>query len=115
MLIDAARGTTIKDNVISANLHDGISIQDGASRTLVVGNKIGTNPDGDDIFDSNGAQIGNKHAGVLIDGSSDNFIGLGNAGDPNNSLRNVISGNGFGIGIQSGSEGEPYRRKPDWH
>ena len=76
-------------NLISANGADGVDL-DGATNTLVAGNFIGTNGDG------NGA-LGNAKGGVVIqDASTGNTIG----GMTSDAL-NVVSGNsGDGVDIE---------------
>ncbi len=94
--------TAAARNVISGNLHSGVSLsQAGATNNLVRGNFIGTNINGT-------ADLGNTLSGVYIDAkASSNTIGGTAAG-----ARNIISGNnqhgvhllGFGeagVGVRS--------------
>jgi titin len=74
-------------NLISANHHDGISIESGVTGVLVQGNKIGTDVTGT-------TALANGSNGVEIS-SSGNMVGGTAAG-----AGNLISGNGFeGISI----------------
>jgi titin len=79
-------------NVISANNVGGVNIQGaGATGNKVIGNYIGT--------DFNGtAVLGNLGTGVGISASASNTIGGTAAGE-----RNLISGNGTGVSINSGA------------
>ena len=76
-------------NVVSGNLVDGVRVPgDQAAYNTVAGNYIGTNLAG------TGA-IGNRGAGVSIhSGATYNVIGGDEVGE-----RNLISGNGYGIGM----------------
>ena len=75
--------------MISGNLVDGVRVAgDKVTGNVVAGNHIGTNLAG------TGA-IGNRGAGVSIHGAAhDNLVGGSTA-----AARNLISGNGYGIGI----------------
>ena len=77
-------------NVLSGNMGYGISIYgNGATGHLVQGNKIGTNKDGT-------AAVGNTLGGVFIsNGAINNTIG-----GTMSAARNIISGNGGGIGLE---------------
>ncbi|MCF6203041.1 MAG: DUF4347 domain-containing protein, partial [Methylococcaceae bacterium] len=83
-------GENVADrNVISGNSDKGITIQAAASGTVVQGNYIGLESNGD-------AVLGNTSTGLLVYGSN-TMIGGSSAG-----ARNVVSGNnGDGIGIDS--------------
>jgi hypothetical protein len=84
-------------NIISGNNGDGVKIEvqsvfnpplvTWGSNNQVQGNYIGTDVTGT-------ADLGNAGDGVLIEGSSNNTIGGIGAG-----ARNIISGNGGGVGI----------------
>ena len=81
-------------NVISANLHEGVQIDGGASGNTVQGNYIGTDVNGT-------ADLGNGNDGVRITQAWGNVIGGTAAGE-----RNVIAGNGNnGVEISDGSCG----------
>jgi len=92
---DAATGTTISNNLISANgvsfQFAGVQIYQGNSNT-VTGNLIGT--------DITGTQaLGNGGDGVLINGGSQfNRVGTNGDGVNDAAERNIISGNGVGSG-----------------
>ena len=77
-------------NVISGNTGDGILIEaaggEDSSADLVVGNLIGTSPDGQQA-------VPNGAAGIVVEGAGGNLIGL-----PGQGVGNIISGNG-GPGI----------------
>lgn len=89
-------------NVISGNAGDGIVLQpaigqDSASN-LIVGNAIGTSPDGE-------VAIGNGGAGVDVLGAGGNSIGM-----PGEGFGNVISGNtGPGISVSDQAGGTQIR------
>jgi len=76
-------------NVISGNEEGGVAIHGlTAIGNIVVGNYIGTDATG-------ASDLGNKTCGIWIGGGAkDNRIGGSNPGE-----RNIISGNGGGIGI----------------
>jgi parallel beta-helix repeat protein len=76
-------------NVISGNLVDGVRVAgDRVTGNVVAGNYIGTNISGT-------AALGNRGAGISIHSTAhDNLIGGSTA-----AARNIISGNGYGIGI----------------
>jgi len=84
-----SNGNAIDGNLIGGNLTDGLRLSgSGATGNTVTGNLIGTNLAGD-------AAIGNSGAGISIhSGAAANAVG----GDET-SERNVISGNGYGIGL----------------
>jgi Periplasmic copper-binding protein (NosD) len=105
VLIDDAAGTLIQLNLISANMHNGLVVAAGAAGTLVLGNDIGTGADGKAIFNAKNESLGNQGAGILIDGSTANIIGQGDAGDLANQDTNIISGNLDGILLQNHSTG----------
>jgi CSLREA domain-containing protein len=67
-------------NLISGNLSDGILLTD-TNHVLIAGNYIGTNAAGT-------ADLGNGHAGISLDGGTDNVIGRNALGAPN-----LVSGN----------------------
>jgi hypothetical protein len=77
-------------NVISGSDYNGIIIGSGTSGNVVQGNYVGTDASGT-------SKIGNSNAGIAIS-SSNNIIGGTTAG-----AGNVVSGNGWGIIIDSGS------------
>ena len=78
-------------NVISGNGNNGIEIRDGSNGTKIQGNFIGTNAAGT-------ASLGNDNIGVTIVSSANNTVGGTAAGS-----RNIISGNGSGVGMAGGS------------
>ncbi|MFC1713055.1 cohesin domain-containing protein [Candidatus Poribacteria bacterium] len=80
--------TTGERNIISANGAFGIAIYSEARNTIVSGNYIGTNANGT-------SALGNLMSGVHV--SADSAI----VGGKTPGERNVISGNGAGIGIDS--------------
>jgi len=86
--INGAPGNTIGGspagrNVISGNIKYGIEIfAAGATGNIVQSNYIGTNPTAT-------APVGNREAGIYVDGAPNTIIG-GTTTD----LRNIISGNG---------------------
>jgi hypothetical protein len=84
-------------NVISANDFAGIVMQvEGTSGNLIQGNYIGTDASGN-------VKIGNTNYGIAIfNASHNNTIGGMIPG-----ARNVVSGNGWGIGIAGSSGGTP--------
>ena len=91
VLVDrGAEGTTIggsedgAGNVISANGTQGVRVSgEGTDFTVIQGNVIGTNADGN-------AALGNRYAGILIDaGAGDTVVG----GDWDGAA-NILSGNG---------------------
>ncbi len=92
-------GTTGVGNVISGNTGDGVLIEPGAgidsASNTIVGNDIGTSPDGLHV-------IANAGAGIDVAGASTNVIG-----GPGPVFGNVVSGNqGAGIvvtGVRSGT------------
>jgi hypothetical protein len=89
-------GTTAEErNVISGNAQHGVILSLDANTTgnRIIGNYIGTNPDGDGV-------IANGGIGVVVNGVPGNFIGGVEPGEGN-----VISGNGTGIEIHGGSTG----------
>jgi hypothetical protein len=112
-----ASDNTVTANVIAASADDGVSLF-AALNTVVRGNFIGTNA-------AAGAGIGNGRFGVQIafDGSNNNVIGGGGAGEGNvitnngaagvtvadNSTGNAIRGNSIyangGLGIDLGRDG----------
>ncbi len=79
----------VRDNLISGNDDNGLVIQEGGERNLVVGNLIGTDVTGR-------ADLGNSSRGVLLNGAN-NEIGGERVSD-----RNIISGNDS-VGIFVGS------------
>lgn len=85
-------------NVISGNTGDGVLVEPGAngdsSSNTIVGNEIGTSPDGLHA-------IGNAGAGINVAGASGNVIG-----GPGAVFGNVLSGNqGAGIAVTGGASG----------
>ncbi|MGB3219797.1 MAG: right-handed parallel beta-helix repeat-containing protein, partial [Anaerolineae bacterium] len=76
-------------NLVSGNLIDGIRLAgDQATANIVAGNTIGTTLDG-------AAALGNRGAGVSIhSGAFLNLVGGMTADE-----RNLISGNGYGVGL----------------
>ena len=91
-------------NVISGNSGDGILIEQGggansAAANQIVGNRIGTTP--------NGLQaIGNGGSGIVVEGAGGNMLGM-----PGLGFGNVVSGN-VGPGISRDGRG-PGRRDPE--
>ena len=84
-------------NIISGNSGDGVQITDaGSNNNRVYGNSIGTNAAGT-------AAIGNGINGVLLyAGASNNFIGTDGNGQSDDAFEgNVISGNAYGVFLQS--------------
>ncbi len=85
-------------NLISGNLGEGVTIDSGASQTLVQGNYIGTNAAGNAALGNGSLQdpiAGDYGGGVGIDGGFNNTIGGASL-----DLGNLISGNaGDGVGI----------------
>jgi len=76
-------GSSAARNVISGNVKYGIEIiNGGATGNIVQSNYIGTNPTAT-------APVGNREAGIYVDGAPNTIIG-GTTTD----LRNIISGNG---------------------
>ncbi len=94
ILINGATGNVIggsspsTDNVVSANLENGIELASGASATLITGNLVGTTADGL-------TALGNRDDGILLSSATSNTIGGTSAGDGN-----VISGN-LGNGLET--------------
>jgi hypothetical protein len=86
-------GTTPdKRNVISGHRLNGVSVfGTGAGNNVVQGNLIGVDKTGE-------AALGNGQTGVRVDGSTVNTIG-----GANTAARNIISANGSGIALFSGS------------
>jgi Bacterial Ig-like domain (group 3) len=76
-------------NVASANGGDGIALLPGASSNLVEGNFVGTDATGTKALPNGTGTL----AGIDIDNSTNNTIGGTTA-----AARNIVSGNGFGIG-----------------
>ena len=85
-------------NLISGNGSDGIEINGGASGTLIVGNRIGTNAAGS-------SALANGFNGVQIRGDSrNNTVGGVNASPFVPNVGNLVSGNlGDGIHIEGAS------------
>lgn len=85
IILYSTDGVTVRNNVISGNLNDGIRMPSGedAENVVIQGNLIGTGADGT-------TQIGNQGAGIRIDSdnASNNIIGGSGAGEGN-----VISSN----------------------
>lgn len=91
-------GTAGLGNVISGNTGDGMLLEPGlgadSTANLIVGNQIGTSPDGQQA-------IGNGGAGIDIQGAGGNSIGM-----PGQGFGNILSGNvGPGINIQGDGQG----------
>ncbi len=91
-------GTAGAGNVISGNTGDGVLIEPGggteSTANLLVGNRIGTSPDGM-------SAIPNGAAGIEVAGSGSNIIGA-----PGQALANILSGNtGPGLLLIGGSRG----------
>jgi len=82
-------------NVISSNSQYGVFIGlSGANNTTIIGNRIGTSPDGS-------TDMGNNFEGVLVNSVSGTQIGGTTSAD-----RNVISGNDSGgITVTGGADG----------
>ncbi len=79
----------VRNNVISGNGDNGLTIQQGGESNQVVANRIGTDTTGM-------VALGNDSRGVLLNGSNNTIGGVSEADG------NVISGNGSsGIGIGS--------------
>ncbi len=96
VFISDAPGNTIggtaagAPNVISANGAMGVHVLgSGSGNNIIQGNYIGTDFNG-------GVDLGNSQHGVFINGAADNTIG-----GTSLAARNVISGNGTGVFIQS--------------
>ena len=81
---------SILGNVVSGNSGDGVKVVGGGSSGSLTGNWIGTTTSG-------GAPLGNKGAGVSIEGASGVTIGSGAAGNGN-----TIAYNARGVAIISG-------------
>ena len=81
-------GSSSGGNVISGN-GAGIEITGGANSAVIVGNRIGTDIDGL-------ADLGNTGNGIYVEGVTGTAIGGATAG-----VRNVISGNGAGVVLQT--------------
>lgn len=80
-------------NVISGNGGPGVRVAD-ASAATIVGNLIGTSPDGT-AAQQGGASLGNGNSGVQVDAAFSGPLTIGGASDD---VRNVIAGSGaFGI------------------
>ena len=89
-----ACGNTVgPGNVVSGNTGDGIVLGVLVTGTRILGNLVGTNAAGT-------AALGNGDSGIALDWASSNTIG----GDLP-ALRNVISGNGYGVVIGGDSRG----------
>ena len=90
-ITSAGTNVTIQGNTLSGNTSHGISLTDGTANVTIIGNKIGTNPDGDTAKANTGNGINVNFTGTQNVGTLQ--IGGGTAAE-----RNVISGNG-GNGI----------------
>jgi titin len=97
ILIIKGSGTTITNNVISANGGDGIQVGSltfasagSASSIAIQGNLLGTDPSGDAA-----SGFGNGHPGIFVDAAQQTQIG-GQTASPGTGVGNVISGNGTG-------------------
>jgi parallel beta-helix repeat protein len=76
-------------NVISGNASDGVRVAgSSAGANVVAGNYIGTNAAGT-------AAVGNLGAGISIHSNAHNTV----VGGVTATARNIISGNGYGVGI----------------
>jgi len=83
-------------NVISGNINDGLTLQQNSDSNSVIGNIIGTNPNGTIAW-------GNGNDGIFItDEASHNIIGGSTPEE-----RNIISGNGS-VGLVIRMEGTNY-------
>jgi CSLREA domain-containing protein/uncharacterized repeat protein (TIGR01451 family) len=80
--ISGSSDNTIRDNVISGNSSDGIELREGGAKTLITGNRIGTDITGT-------ADLGNAEIGIRLVMAPENTIG-GTTTDESN----LISGNG---------------------
>ncbi len=91
-----AVNNTIIGNVISGNASNGIWILNGPTGSIIRGNLIGTDKDGD-------TDLGNAADGILIGSGTNNIVGGATAAD-----RNVISGNngtGLALGVNLLAQG----------
>ncbi len=83
----------VEENVISANLRNGIGIFDSTDAMIMDNNKVRNNKIGVDKNGAAGMNLGNLSDGIRIENASYNKIGYGGQG-------NVIAGNGnYGIRI----------------
>ncbi|MFN6945490.1 MAG: hypothetical protein ACK4ND_11120, partial [Cytophagaceae bacterium] len=80
-----ANPVRIINNVISASVGNGIWAENNVQALLIQGNRIGTNAEGT-------APLGNRAAGIRIDGGSNHQIGGADLAH-----RNIISGNGGAV------------------
>ena len=91
IIFSGATNNSILGNVISGNASNGLSAGNGASGTVVRGNLIGTDKDGD-------TDLGNAADGIGLGSGTNNIIGGTSLAD-----RNVIAGNngtGLALGVQ---------------
>jgi CSLREA domain-containing protein/uncharacterized repeat protein (TIGR01451 family) len=106
--------TTIRDNTVSGNQFDGINLFNGARDTVIVGNRIGTDPSGATAipngghgittqFSQTGTIVGGTDAGtantIAFNVGDGVFLAAGGA-----SLGNSVHSNG-GLGIDRGANG----------
>jgi parallel beta-helix repeat protein len=98
VFLDSASGIQLSGNVISANRANGIDLLN-SSMIPIVGNKIGTDVNGDSQPGSPRSDFGNASNGIFINGSNSNVVG----GALSTSY-NVIAGNhGSGIFVSGSS------------
>ncbi|MBI2339289.1 MAG: tandem-95 repeat protein [Deltaproteobacteria bacterium] len=86
-------------NVISGN-STGVYVDTGGTNAVVAGNLIGLNAAGT-------SAVANDTAGIAVIASANNNsrIGTNADGTADSAERNIISGNGIGIGIENGATG----------
>lgn len=89
LLTNGAAHNTIKQNLISGNLQNGISLRRNANNNFIDGNRIGTTADGMSDFGSY------QSFGIFIE-SAGNEVGL--------QSQNLISGNDVGIRISKSDD-----------
>ncbi len=88
-------GNLLTGNVISSNFAYGVLVGSGTASAQIQGNTIGLGSDGSTV-------LGNGSAGIYLTGAATNtLIGTNADGSNDSAERNIISGNGSGIVIDT--------------